>query len=94
VTRDLLTELADARAAREGGTAACEATWSFLGIEAPCGVPAIGRFTRACVHEHVRTGRLCRDHAETPERGLCRTCWDLPGALSHECPISIAEVTA
>jgi len=74
-------------------TGACEAIWTFLGIEAVCGDPAIGRFARACVHEHVRTSLLCREHAETPERGLCWACWELPGELSHECPIGITEVT-
>jgi len=104
MTRHMLDEVLDARdqavaAGREevpvatASPGTCEATWSFLGIEAACGDPAIGRFTRACTHEHVRTGRLCREHAETPERGLCRTCWDLPGDLSHECPINIAEVS-
>ena len=72
----------------------CEAVWEFLGIEAKCGTPAIGPFRRACVHEHIRDGWLCDEHAQTPERGLCRTCHELPGDLSHECPISIAEVTA
>lgn len=87
-----ITEQAEAPAAT-AGPGACEATWTFLGIEAPCGAPAIGRFARICVHEHVHAGLLCRDHAETPERGNCRTCWDLPGGLSHECPIHLAEVT-
>ena len=90
MTRHLLDEVLDAKAAALG---ACDAIWTFLGIEAVCGEPAIGIFTRMCVHEHGRTGLLCRDHAETPENGLCRTCWDLPGELSHECPINIAEVS-
>jgi hypothetical protein len=72
----------------------CEAVSPYLGITVEiCGDPAIGRFARSCVHEHVRTGRLCRWHAEAPERGLCLTCWELPGDLSHECPIGITEVT-
>ena len=71
----------------------CEAISPYLGIEWPCGDPAIGRFARACVHEHVRTGRLCRSHAEAPQDGLCLTCWELPGDLSHKCPIGITEVT-
>ena len=74
------------------GAEACEAIWEFLGIEAPCGMPAAGRFRRICVHEHVRDGWLCQDHADHP-RGLCATCRDLPGGLSHECPIEIAAVT-
>ena len=72
---------------------ACEAVWEFLGIEAPCGQAAVGRFRRACVHEHVREGWMCEGHADTPENGLCLTCWQLPGDLSHECPITIAQVT-
>jgi hypothetical protein len=71
---------------------ACGAIWEFLGIEAPCGRPVIGRFRRICVHEHVRDGWLCRDHAENPRR-LCLTCRDLPDGLSHLCPITIAAVT-
>jgi hypothetical protein len=71
----------------------CEAIWAFLGIEAPCVQPAAGRFRRICVHEHVRDGWLCLDHAETSGRALCRTCRELPDGLSHLCPIVIAEVT-
>lgn len=52
-----------------------------------------GLFRRACAHEHVRDGWLCTGHAGTPQNGLCRTCWELPGDASHECPIGIAEVT-
>ena len=78
----------------DAATGTCEAISTLLGIEmGACGDPAIGRFARACVHEHVRTGLLCRWHAEAPERGLCLTCWELPGELSHECPIGITEVT-
>lgn len=87
-----ITERAES-AAEAGETGTCEAIWTFIGIEAVCGEPAIGRFVRMCVHEHDRTGSLCRDHAETPGNGLCRTCWDLPGDLSHECPINLAEVS-
>jgi hypothetical protein len=88
-----ITEREEIHAAA-GDPGTCEAIWTFIGIEAVCGEPAAGNFARMCVHEHGRTGLLCRDHAETPENGLCRTCWDLPGDLSHECPISIAEVSA
>ena len=73
---------------------ACEAIWTFFGIEAPCGEPATGLFRRACAHEHVRDGWMCADHAETPQNGLCLTCHELPGDLSHECPIHVAEVSA
>ena len=79
-------------AAAEGHT--CEAIWEFLGIEAVCAEPAAGLFRRACVHEHVRDGWLCTEHAETPQNGLCRACYDLPGEAAHDCPISIAEVTS
>jgi hypothetical protein len=72
----------------------CEAIWEFLGIEAPCGQPAVGRFRRICVHEHVRDGWLCPDHAENPQNGLCGTCYFLPGDLSHECPIGMTELTS
>lgn len=72
----------------------CEAIWTFLGIEAPCGEPAIGLFRRACAHEHVRDGWMCAGHAGTPENGLCLACYELPGGLSHECPIQIGEVSA
>jgi len=84
------------RVEQDSGTAAsreCEAIWTFLGIEAPCGEPAVGLFRRACVHEHVRDGWMCAGHATTPENGLCLACHELPGALSHECPISITGVT-
>jgi hypothetical protein len=71
---------------------ACIAIREFPGIAAPCGEPAVGRFRRICVHEHVREGWLCRDHAEN-QNGLCRTCIDLPCDLSHECPIVVAAAT-
>ena len=73
---------------------ACEAVWEFIDIEALCGEPAVGLFRRACIHEHVRDGWLCGDHAENRQNGFCRACFDLPGDLSHDCPISLAEVTA
>jgi hypothetical protein len=72
----------------------CEAIWEFFGIEAECGMPAVGLYRRACIHEHIYDGWLCGEHAATPERGLCQTCYRLPGELSHECPITIAEVAA
>ena len=72
----------------------CEAIWEFLGIEAPCGRPAAGRFRRICVHDHARDGWLCLDHAETSQNGLCLACHDLPGGLSHECPIAMTELTS
>jgi hypothetical protein len=78
--------------AATGETATCEAIWAFIG--AVCGEPAVGRFTRMCVHEHSRTGLLCRDHADRSENGICRTCWELPGDMSHACPVNIAEVKA
>jgi hypothetical protein len=82
------------RGIEAGEAGACEAIWTWLGIDGgACGAPAIGRFVRACAHEHVRTGRLCRDHAETSQNGLCLTCWELPGDLSHECPIGITEAS-
>ena len=71
----------------------CEAVTPFIGVDWPCRDPAAGLFRRACVHEHIREGWLCRFHADTTELGNCRTCWELPGDLSHECPISLAEVT-
>ena len=86
-----ITETAE-RDAATGDGRICEAIWTWLGIEAPCGDPAIGLFRRACVHEHVRDGWMCAEHAGAPETGLCRTCWELPGDLSHECPIGITEV--
>ena len=70
----------------------CEATWTLLGIEAPCGDPAVGLFRRACVHEHVRDGWLCREHAERRD-GLCLTCHEMRGDMGHDCPIDLAEVT-
>jgi hypothetical protein len=81
-------------AATTAGGEECEAIRQFLGIEIPCGQPAVGQFRRICVHEHVREGRLCMDHAETPRNGLCLACHDLPGDLAHECPISMTEVSS
>jgi hypothetical protein len=78
--------------AAEGRT--CEAIWTFAGMNALCGVPAAGLFRRACVHEHIRDGWLCRDHVENSQNGCCRTCDELADGLAHDCPISISDVTA
>ncbi len=72
----------------------CEVVTPFIGVDWPCGNPAIGLFRRACVHEHIREVWVCRDHADTTELGNCRACWELPGGLSHDCPISLSELTA
>lgn len=67
----------------------CEAINEFLGIEWPCGQQPAALYRRICVHEHVRDGLLCAEHVELNARGLCRTCYELPGDLAHECPITI-----
>lgn len=72
----------------------CEAIRELLGYEGLCQQPAIGKFRRICVHEHIRDGWLCADHAGNSQYGLCRACHDLPGRWSHECPIAMTEVTA
>jgi hypothetical protein len=71
----------------------CEAIVYLFGAEFICGDPALGLFTRGCVHEHVRTGALCRDHAEAAEGGFCRTCYVLPVG-GHECPILLSPAGA
>jgi hypothetical protein len=89
----IITERAEpVAAAAEGRT--CEAVWTFFGAGGLCGDHAIGLFRRTCVHEHVRDGWLCRDHADAPQHGFCRVCYELPGGLSHDCPIGLADVTA
>lgn len=88
-----ITERVERGAATEA--TACEAIVEFLGVLfGSCGQPSAGLYRRICVHEHVADGRLCREHAERPGAGLCRTCYDLGGGLSHECPISVALVAA
>jgi predicted nuclease with RNAse H fold len=78
-----------------GGTAACQAVNEFCGILlGPCGQTSAGLYRRICVHEHVKDGYLCQEHADRREAGLCRTCYELGGGLSHECAISVAKVTA
>lgn len=57
-----------------------------------CGTPAIGFFRRACVHEHVRDGWLCEHHADVMQP-VCLACFNLGGGVSHECPITLIEVT-
>lgn len=71
----------------------CEASVDFFGIWLPCTMPPAGRYRRICVHEHVRDGWLCPDHA-AGGAGRCMTCLGLDGGLSHDCPITIAEVSA
>jgi len=71
----------------------CETRPVFLGIEIGlCGAEAVGEFTVACVHEHVKTRWLCDFHAEIPEGSICGDCWD--GPQRHECPIALAPVKA
>lgn len=89
---NVITEDA-ARETATGNGRSCEAICTFFGIEVACPDVAAGLFRRACVHEHVRDGWLCAGHAGRQD-GLCLTCYELPGDASHECPISIAEVTA
>ena len=73
----------------------CEAIVQLVLFEAEyvCGEPAAGLFTRGCVHEHLRTGALCRDHADAPERGLCRTCYEMAEG-GHECPVLVRPAGA
>lgn len=83
------------REAAAAETAACEAVGPDLGaLFGPCGQPSAGLYRRICVHEHVADGHLCREHAERLGAGRCRVCFALGGGLSHECPISVALVTA
>ena len=73
-------------------TATCEAIWSFLGIEAECGEPAVGQFRRICVHEHIRDGWLCQEHGDPSERGVCGTCCTLDDDLAHDCSILVVPL--
>ena len=66
---------------------ACEAINKFLGPGWPCGQPPAGFYRRMCIHEHARDRWLCQYHAAST-RGLCRTCRQLSGELSHECPLT------
>ncbi len=90
-----IAERVEAGAASLGEHLTCEAIVRsiFLGVEFVCGDPAPGLFTRGCVHEHLRTGALCVGHAESPERGFCRECYELP-AGGHECPILVRPAGA
>ena len=62
---------------------------SFSGVLVPCGEPGAVQVRQACVHEHVREAWVCREHVPG---GLCLACFDLPGGLSHECPLGGTEV--
>ena len=68
----------------------CEVVWALLVNQ--CAGTAVGRFRRACVHEHVKDGWMCQEHVDLVEYGLCATCHELPVELSHECPITIEPV--
>ena len=70
----------------------CEGEWASGETVWPCSAPAVGRFRRACVHEHVREAWICSDHADQGWNS-CKACKELAGELSHECPITITEVT-
>lgn len=51
----------------------------------PNGCPVrASRYVRvACVHEHVREGRLCSLHLAKMESAFCRICRD----LGHDCEL-------
>ena len=67
---------------------ACERSYGFSGTEWLCHQPAVGRYRRACVHEHIRDGQLCQGCSEAlAAGGICLACIELDGDLAHECPI-------
>jgi hypothetical protein len=66
--------------------AACNA-WTFFG---PCPFPADRPATAMCVHEHLRTGELCKDHLELLDGADCRECWE--GTDPHRCPLTFADL--
>ena len=72
--------------------ATCDAINSWLGSEWPCDQPPVGRYRRACVHEHIRDGLLCQGHVDVAEAGLCAACHQLDGNLSHECEITLTPL--
>ena len=67
----------------------CDAINSWLGSKWPCSEPAVGSYRRACVHEHIRDGRLCQGHVDAAGAGLCLACYQLDGNLSHECAVTL-----
>jgi hypothetical protein len=52
-----------------------------------CGEPGFPAL-RGCVHEHVRDGIICGEHAKT---ATCRDCYLADG---HHCPISVMPISA
>jgi hypothetical protein len=69
----------------------CAAEGTMTGL---CTEPAAGRFTGACVHEHVKTRWLCQWHAGPVAQltAICRDCWE--GPQRHECPVVLAPAQA
>ena len=70
----------------------CDAINSWRGSEWPCNVPAAGRYRQACVHEHIRDGCLCQEHASAPAGWRCKACLQLDGDLSHECAVALTPL--
>jgi hypothetical protein len=70
-------------------TGTCDAQWETFGILTVCGQPAEGIWRRACVHEHVRDGLLCAEHASLTDTAFCKTCHELDG---HGCPLGLKRV--
>lgn len=65
---------------------------SFFGS---CPLPAVARVIMGCVHEHMRDGSMCAEHAAwaaEPEDsgGDCRACHE--GPRSHPCPLTFIRV--
>ena len=72
----------------------CQAVSLFLGINmGVCGATPAIPYRRACVHEHIRDGLLCAEHAQDIASSACATCWDLPDGQSHDCRIVIKPLS-
>jgi hypothetical protein len=61
----------------------------LFGLLVICGSVPEGQWRRACVHEHVRDGFLCEEHAGLPETAYCKTCREFDG---HLCPLTLARI--
>ena len=73
---------------------ACEAFFIFLGIElGMCGQSPAAMYQRACMHEHVRVGPVCPEHADQVGAGLCLECLEHPSD-PHECGINLVPLEA
>jgi hypothetical protein len=69
----------------DGAYQPCKASWASRPYDY-CGEPATVPVTVACVHEHVRPGHACPEHAASLDEHFCALCFHADG---HRCRLVV-----